>query len=310
MAVAVRDKEFYTPLVICKVEDTLFRIPEDDLKGCSEVFRDMFSIPRAEEGEETLEGSSDSNPIVLEGVKANDFRALLRHLQAKKLSKVKKLDSNEWVGVHALAHMWGFEEARKESKDILFNMHDAITKFELGTRFDYDDWIRKAYEELSARPDPLSIDEAKRLGLEAAMQISRLRELRSKSMATARTIPYSSNVAFGTGQSVDRDTRRCPHCSSNVKYMAPLFAFSFGQTRPNDGSGPSGGTYSCTTCNITLRGDSPSANDSISKEISNEILKLIPMRADKILFPASGSPSVRKFAIRLPAPAPQGFAFA
>ncbi len=67
------------------------------------------------------------------------------------------------MGIHALAHMWGFEEARKASRAFLVDMEDSIAKVELATRYDYDDWMRKAYEELAKRPDPLSIEEARRI---------------------------------------------------------------------------------------------------------------------------------------------------
>lgn len=115
--------------------------------------------------------------------------------------------------------MWGFDEAREESKEIIFNMHDSITKFELGMRFDYDDWIRKAYEELCTRPEPLSIEEAKRTGLEAAMHISRIRELRCKSMAAAKVVatPFTSSSSSPFGYNPAQDTlRRCPHCLNLV----------------------------------------------------------------------------------------------
>lgn len=103
MTAVTRDKEFYMTLITFKaslycfvstspfpvshfleqVEDVLFRVSADDFKGHSEVFRDMFSLPHTRKGEVMPEGSSDWNPIVLEGVKADDFRALLRHLYTK-----------------------------------------------------------------------------------------------------------------------------------------------------------------------------------------------------------------------------------
>ncbi|KLO09614.1 hypothetical protein SCHPADRAFT_1000128 [Schizopora paradoxa] len=285
MTFTIRDEEFYKTLVTFKVENVLFRVPEDDFKDRSEVFRDMFSIPQATvfSNAVTSEGYSDSNPIILEGVKADDFRALLRHLYAKKYANAKELSKSEWIGIHALAHMWGFDDARKESKETLSSMHDSVTKFELGTRFDYDDWIRKAYEELCARLEPLTVDEAKRIGLEAAIHISRLREHRCKSMASPKAVKASQHNS-GFDFYVDRDREgscQCPYCSTVVKKEAdttPSYPSAFNSVRNN---GAYGRKYPCSTCNITLLGECPSAAEIVSKEISDEIHKLIPPKTSK-----------------------------
>jgi hypothetical protein len=48
----------------------------------SETFSDMFKVPKAIDGEPE-EGSSPENPIIMEGVKASDFVALLKVLYAR-----------------------------------------------------------------------------------------------------------------------------------------------------------------------------------------------------------------------------------
>lgn len=163
-------------------------------------------------------------------------------------------------------------------------MHDSIAKFELGMRFDYDDWIRKAYEELCTRPESLSIDEAKRIGLEAAMHISRIRELRCKSMATAKLVTPSGS-AFGYTHEQDA-ARCCPHCSRIIKdqlFISGPAHFTFGSPSRTEGFGTNSRTYSCQTCKITLYGESSSGAERISKEISDEILKLIPPKTGKLV---------------------------
>ena len=64
--------------LVLKVEGCLFKIPQRNLQEQSEVFRDMFSFPTAM-GKEP-EGSSVSNPIVLDGISKKDFRAFLQVL--------------------------------------------------------------------------------------------------------------------------------------------------------------------------------------------------------------------------------------
>lgn len=61
-----------------KVENTLFRVHRHQLVK-SETFSDMFNTP----AKELEEGASPEHPIVLKGVKASDFEALLTVLYAE-----------------------------------------------------------------------------------------------------------------------------------------------------------------------------------------------------------------------------------
>ena len=60
---------------LVKVENTCFRVWRRNFEEGSSVFRDMFSLPS---GESTAEGSSQDNPIILENIKAEDFKQFLR----------------------------------------------------------------------------------------------------------------------------------------------------------------------------------------------------------------------------------------
>ncbi|CAE6519073.1 unnamed protein product, partial [Rhizoctonia solani] len=62
-------------LVAIQIEDTLFNVHKYQLVK-SEVFSDMFKMPKAE-GSGPEEGASPEHPIVLKGVAASDFAALL-----------------------------------------------------------------------------------------------------------------------------------------------------------------------------------------------------------------------------------------
>lgn len=63
-----------------KIEDTLFNVHKYQLMK-SETFSDMFKIA-SESSQESGEGSSPENPIVMSGVTASDFEALLTVLYA------------------------------------------------------------------------------------------------------------------------------------------------------------------------------------------------------------------------------------
>lgn len=59
-----------------KVENTLFRVLREPLESQSKIFRDMFSLPVAGDAE----GSSDNNPIRLEGITKSEFKRFLEVL--------------------------------------------------------------------------------------------------------------------------------------------------------------------------------------------------------------------------------------
>ena len=62
--------------VTMQVENRLFRVPRQSLESQSKIFRDMFSLPVAED----TEGSSDNNPIRLDGIKKEEFKRFLEVL--------------------------------------------------------------------------------------------------------------------------------------------------------------------------------------------------------------------------------------
>jgi hypothetical protein len=59
-----------------KVGGTLFRVPKHHFIEQSEVFRDMFELPVADDT--VPDGLTDEQPLRLEGVSEVDFRQLLR----------------------------------------------------------------------------------------------------------------------------------------------------------------------------------------------------------------------------------------
>ena len=88
------------------------------------------------------------------------------------------LNEIEWLSVLHLAHMWGFMKIRQASIEQLQNdKTDLITRIELAHRYDIREWLFTSYVELGKRPEPISVDEAKRLGYEFAIKMAQVREM-------------------------------------------------------------------------------------------------------------------------------------
>ena len=61
-----------------QVENQLFKVPRRNFANESEIFSDMFQLPAPTGEKHTLDGSSDEQPLRLEGIKKSDFLQLLR----------------------------------------------------------------------------------------------------------------------------------------------------------------------------------------------------------------------------------------
>ncbi|KAF8627757.1 hypothetical protein AX17_006123 [Amanita inopinata Kibby_2008] len=75
-----QNEEFYLECdpIVFRVEDELFKVPRQLFLHESSVFRDMVDMPICES--KALDGNSDKNPLVLEGVQKNNFITLLKFL--------------------------------------------------------------------------------------------------------------------------------------------------------------------------------------------------------------------------------------
>ncbi|KAH0829113.1 hypothetical protein J3R83DRAFT_2580 [Lanmaoa asiatica] len=94
------------------VENCLFRVPRQSLESQSRIFRDMFSLPVVEDAE----GSSDDNPIRLDGIKFKRFLEALFMGAYEETTKSYAI-FEMWFPVVKLARMWEFDRIYKYAVD-------------------------------------------------------------------------------------------------------------------------------------------------------------------------------------------------
>ena len=180
-----------------QVEDCLFKVPREPLEAESTVFRDMFLLPQGDKAK--VEGLSDANPVVLGGVKKKDFEQLLKALMCRSAiifssmriftdhgrrkygKNVNRpiLEQGQWISVLKLSTMWEFGGLRRSAIDNLdggSNPLNPVDKFLLALRYDVTEWTLSALLKLAQRPEPISIEEGRKLGLETALKIASVRE--------------------------------------------------------------------------------------------------------------------------------------
>ncbi|EJC98678.1 uncharacterized protein FOMMEDRAFT_143095 [Fomitiporia mediterranea MF3/22] len=170
-----RDEVFYFDMTIFQVEDYLFKVPRRPFEDQSDIFRSMFLLPQGQS--KLVEGMSDENPLVLEGISKKDFRAFLQVLLPPTFGEDMDYSEEEWLSVLSLSNMWGFTRIRQTAIEKLQNNSiDLITKIELAHKYDIREWLFGAYLALGKRAEPLSVGEGARLGYDFALKMATVRE--------------------------------------------------------------------------------------------------------------------------------------
>ncbi|KAJ7250477.1 hypothetical protein B0H12DRAFT_1072073 [Mycena haematopus] len=175
-------ENYYVENITFKVEDCIFSVPRYHFEHTSEIFASMLTLPLGDGVQ--VEGQSEQNPIVLEGISKVDFRALLKvlyplNIREAMLNTDEWMTKDEWLSVLKLSTQWRFLEAR----DLAIKQLDRPgSKFEpvelvmLGQQYDVAAWLKKGYAGLVLRQVCISPEEANQIGWETAFRISAARE--------------------------------------------------------------------------------------------------------------------------------------
>ncbi|KAG8921816.1 hypothetical protein FRC02_012338 [Tulasnella sp. 418] len=201
-------------LVILKVEETLFRA-EKSLLCQFDIFRDMFESASAHL-KDREEGTTDENPIVLQGLTAVEMESLLHG--------VPEVDPQQWKAVVRLATMWEHEQLRQFAIGKIDELNmSSIELFDIGTKSRVGKWLKPALVEMCLRPSPLGLDEGKRLGIRFFVELTKIRE---KCLTTTRIgscCPACNRTYKGSCSSCGNtyDHRNCRRNGGGFSYYGP-----------------------------------------------------------------------------------------
>ncbi|OSC98445.1 hypothetical protein PYCCODRAFT_1001730 [Trametes coccinea BRFM310] len=180
--------------LVILVENTLFKLFRSTLVRHSVVFKDLFSLPTGQSGA-SIEGNDDDNPLHFSGISAIDFERLLWVLYPPSYGSHKAKTIDEWRSILSLATRWEFNDVRELAiRELQVLDMSPIDRICLAQEFDITGrWALSAYIALCERPEPLSLDEAARLGLDVSIRIAQLREqLRARGHRSSNMGGYHS----------------------------------------------------------------------------------------------------------------------
>ncbi|KAI6004922.1 hypothetical protein EDD15DRAFT_1025469 [Pisolithus albus] len=192
-----RHSDFYISTVTFLVEGSLFKVPREPFEKESEVFCGMFSLPQGSSG--VVEGLSDENPIRIDGTSKDDFEQLLKALLHRKYDSQPNLPHGieQWTSVLKLSTAWNFESLRQASIDALMESGiGAVDRVVLSQQYHIKGWLLPALNELARRQEPISLEEAKRMGIDITVQLASVRE-----RVTMHTYSHHHNLAVGSCRS-------------------------------------------------------------------------------------------------------------
>lgn len=195
-----RHNEYYMDdeLSVFLVGGSLFRVHRYHLARESDVFKTMFGCPIPDEGKE---GMDDIRPIHLPGVTRREFQTLLDYFYKGPESTLKKpeppanppttsparpvkapqgpaYDFKRLLLLLKIATFYDMLRVRQYAIDtIQSNLSlTSFAKLELANTYDVPQWAESAYRAICSRPMPLTLEEARRVGIETAVLVAEARE--------------------------------------------------------------------------------------------------------------------------------------
>ncbi|KZP28763.1 hypothetical protein FIBSPDRAFT_817188 [Athelia psychrophila] len=154
--------------VVFLIDDVLYNVHRYFFERDSAHFRSVL---------ESVQGADEQNPIVLLDVRSTDFDEFLAILYPTDFRRPTEKTTTQWTSILHLAAQWGFESIQLLAIDKLAATAIPVDKIVLGRRYGISDWLHAAYEAICTHPDPLTVEEGMKLGVEDIIRISAARQV-------------------------------------------------------------------------------------------------------------------------------------
>ncbi|KAI0316104.1 hypothetical protein OF83DRAFT_1084502 [Amylostereum chailletii] len=114
--------------------------------------------------------------VFLKDVTTKEFDAFLSLFYPSNFMTRDNETLEDWTGVLRLADKWAFPSIRQLAIKEVGAIAGPVDKLALGHEYDVDKWLVPSYTALCERREPLTLDEALRLGMEDVVFVTRIRE--------------------------------------------------------------------------------------------------------------------------------------
>jgi len=162
--IPIRNHESYwLETVVMQVQDCLFQVPKIYFANNAEFFAPAFA-------------AGNKAPLKLKGISIAEFNSLLKLFYPLSLEG-PQLSVEEWEHVLKLSTKWRMIEVRRISIKHLALILGPIDRVPLARSYGVSEWLLSAYVELAEQKKGVSFAVGTALGMEAAMNLCRVREM-------------------------------------------------------------------------------------------------------------------------------------
>lgn len=168
---------FDNTLVVVKVENVLFNVHKYQLVKSKTFAEKLAEADRAHTHGESADGSSTDRPLIMGNASAADFECLLTVLYANHFSSHQPdPEASLIIPAFRLANKWGFADLRAYLMPLAEKVLDDVDKIAFASEFGIKSWLAPAHVRLCQRYEPLTLEEATKLGIPSFFLIFRMRE--------------------------------------------------------------------------------------------------------------------------------------
>ncbi|KZP29666.1 hypothetical protein FIBSPDRAFT_815741 [Athelia psychrophila] len=122
------------------------------------------------------QGLSKQEPMVLANVSTHDFDLFLSILYPTSFGVYPASTVEEWSGILHLADKWSFLSIRALAIAQIAPIASPIDKIVFGRLYGVNEWLVSAYHAVCTRPDALTLEEGRRLGVDDVIRINAIRQ--------------------------------------------------------------------------------------------------------------------------------------
>ncbi|TFK62046.1 hypothetical protein BDN72DRAFT_740867, partial [Pluteus cervinus] len=113
-------------------------------------------------------------PLV-QGISVVDLERFLAVLFPTEYGQYEATSFDEWASILKVAHDWEFESIVKLALEKIEPVSSPVDKVVLGKAYNIPEWAIEARVLLCRREEPITLEEASRMGMEEVVNISQAR---------------------------------------------------------------------------------------------------------------------------------------
>ncbi|TFK65317.1 hypothetical protein BDN72DRAFT_205505 [Pluteus cervinus] len=164
----LRHHRFFIPeeFVTLKVDSVYFNIPAFVLRTYSKKFSNSL------DGEANIEKEL---PSLLKDITALDLERFLAVIFPKNCRRWEFTTVDEWTSILKVARQWEAQSVYELALEQIEPNATAVDLVVLGAQYNIPEWLKMGRLGLCRRDEPLTFDEAARMGMEEAIKISAAR---------------------------------------------------------------------------------------------------------------------------------------